>query len=232
MTREDQGKLAPDGWEWVDDILVGPEREVTASEIAYRRRGEPLRQLIAERATAAREALLAERASEMIAPFPAMDPIEGDLDEVAGRLVELPVLGSADWVNEAGHWYLAAGNEQKGYYFIDGRADEMRRILDARDRYKRLVGSELDESLDVIAKIRGKPTMRITPGRDAHLGLWLDVVAATIAGNAFVDASVLDDAGRSPFAGEDELPELEQPRHWTLQRCDDGPWRIASRQSL
>ncbi len=211
MIRDDQRNDAPEGWEWVDDILVGPTRKLPASEIAYRRRGAPLRQQIAEQTTAAREALLAEYASGFIAPFPAMDPIEGALDEVAGRLVELPALGSSDWVNEAGHRYLAAGSELKGYYFIDGRADEMRRILDARDRYERLVGSELDESLDVIARIRGKATMRITPSKDAHIGLWLDVIAATIGGAAFVDASVVDEEGRSPFAGEDEVPELEQP---------------------
>jgi len=190
-------------WKRVRDVLLGKEHRITAKGLEYRSLGEKRAKQIAQAATSARKAFLARFRSETIPPFPALDPIEGDLGAVAGKVVVLPVMGSRSWISEAGHGYLYAGDSRQGLYFIDSRGPEMNKALNAMYRYQQVVSPKIAETYAIIGRIEPQPSMRVV-GSQAYAGLSVKPIGVTIGNAMFVD---LTKGGKeATFAGEDALP--------------------------
>lgn len=192
-------------WQRVHDVLLGPERTVTAKDLEYRDIGDKRAAQIADIAKTAHAEFVKRHKGDVIEAFPAEDPIDGDIKSVAGKLVALPEIGMRDWITEAGHGYLMAGDSGKGYYFIDSRSKAFVRVLHAQERYKQLVSPKLDEKHTIIGRIQPDPTMRIVSGR-ARAGLMVEPIGVMVGGAVFVDTTKIAD-GRSMFAGEATLSD-------------------------
>lgn len=188
-------------WQWVHDALLGPER--TVDDLEYRTLGSQRATEIKRIAEDAHRDFLARHTGATIEPFPTIDPIEGDMATVAGKIVVLPELGRRDWISEAGHGYLMAGDERRGFYFIDSRSESFKRVLVARYRYQELVSPMLDETYAIIGRIEAAPTLRVIGSR-AVTGLSVEVLGVLVGGGMFVDAQVVE-RGESPFAGQKTL---------------------------
>jgi hypothetical protein len=195
-------------WKRVHDSLLGPERTITADDLEYRALGDARAAKIAAAAKKARKAFLDGHAAQTVDPFPAVDPINGDLERVKGKVVVLPELGPRDWISEGGHGYLVAGDSRRGIYFIDGQSPAFAKLMNAVYRYQEQVTPKIKETFAIVARIRGEPEMRVV-GSQAVTGLAVDPIAATVGGAVFVDLS----SGESDatFAGQAELKMLSVP---------------------
>ncbi len=193
-------------WQALHDVLLGTERTITAADLEYRTLGEQRAATIAKVAASAREAFLAARKADRIEPFPAADPVEGDLEQVKGKIVVLPAMGNRDWISEGGHGYLVAGDGHRGFYFVDSRSRAMVRVLTAAYRYQQLVSPKLAETYSIIGRITGEPSMRFL-GDVAVAGLDIEVIGATVADAMFVDVGSGDDK-EARFAGQETLTAL------------------------
>jgi hypothetical protein len=219
----------------VRDALLGKRRDLKPAALAYRDLGERRRVDMAALGRKARDAFVA-RLEGRIDAFPAVDPINGDRSAVTGKIVVLPVLGNRDWVMEADHAYMFAGDPKRGFYFIDSRLQAMQRIETAKLRYWKLVDPKLPDTYELIGKIQADPGMLVVSGR-ARNGLKLEIIGAFIGGAMFVDAT--KGQGReSPFAGEETVakrsdivvPPNAPPRRViealieSLKRGDEATW--------
>jgi hypothetical protein len=199
---------AKQDWQTIHDVLLGEEHTITAADLEYRTLGDQRAAEVAKVAKTAREAFVAERKKDLIEPFPAVDPIDGDIAKVKGKIVILPKMTNRDWISEGGHGYLVAGDRSRGYYFVDSRTPAMVRVLTAGYRYQELVSPKLDETYTLIGRITGDPSLRYL-GDFAVTGLDVEVIGATVGDGAmFVDVTVVDDKKSSRFAGQDQLTAL------------------------
>lgn len=193
-------------WQTIHDVLLGVERTITDADLEYRTLGEQRAATVAKSATAAREAFLAVRKQDIVEPFPATDPIDGDIEKVRGKIVILAKMTNRDWISEGGHGYLVAGDRKRGFYFVDSMSPAFGRVLTAARRYHELVSPKLGETYALVARITGEPSLRYL-GDIAVPGLDLEVIGATVGDGMFVDLTVVED-GESPFAGQKELTVL------------------------
>ncbi len=190
-------------WQLVHDVLLGAERTFTAADLEYRRLGEQRAADVAEAARSGREVFLAAHRQDLIEPFPAVDPIAGNLDRVRGKIIVLPAMTNRNWISEGGHGYLAAGDRQRGYYFVDSRSTPFGRVLLAEHRYREQVSPKLGNTYELIGRITGAPSLRYL-GDVAVTGLEVEVVGATVGGAMFVDVGSGDEQ-EARFAGQDAL---------------------------
>jgi len=190
-------------WERVQRSLAGALYQPSAEDLAYRQLGEQRAAEIAGAGRRAREAFLSAHAAERIEPFPAIDPVRGDRARVAGKLVVLPPIPTRDWIAEAGHGYLVSGDHTRGFYFVDVETAPVERMLAARERYRKLVTPNIEETFSIIGRIRPDPKMLVIDGR-AATGFSVEPIAATLGEQEFVDLTVVKEQV-SPFAGEDAL---------------------------
>jgi hypothetical protein len=200
-------EAAKQDWQTIHDVLLGAEHTITDADLEYRTLGDQRAAEITKAAGTAREAFLEARRKEIIEPFPAVDPIEGDIEKVKGKIVVLPKMGNRDWISEGGHGYLVAGDRSRGYYFVDSRAPAMVRVFTAAYRYQELVSPKLDETYALVVRITGDPSLRYL-GDFAVTGLDVEVIGATVGDAMFVDVTVVDEKKESRFAGQETLTAL------------------------
>jgi len=205
-------------WEKVRISLIGRAYRIGAHDLDYRSRGEKRAREVAAAAVRARQAFLAQVKAEVIPAFPAIDPIRGDRDAVAGKIVVLPEVGTRDWASQGGHAWLVAGG--RGWYFVDAESPAVQRMFAAQYRYQKLVSPKLPETYAVIGRIKPTPQMLVVGGR-AVTGLEVEPLAVTIGKAAFVDLRV-QEGKASPFAGEKSLTVPSQPR----LRDDSSPRQV------
>jgi hypothetical protein len=197
---------AKQDWQTVHDVLLGKERTITEADLEYRRLGEQRAAEIKAAAGTAREAFLAARKKDVIEPFPAVDPIDGDVEKVKGKIVVLPAMTNRDWISEGGHGYLVAGDRQRGYYFVDSRAPAFVRVLLAEYRYKEQVSPTLGNTYALIGRVTGAPSLRYL-GDFAVSGLEVEVIGATVGDAMFVDVASGDEK-EARFAGQEALTKV------------------------
>ena len=191
-------------WQRVHDSLLGKEHHITAADLEYRSLGEKRAKQIAKAAATARKAFLARLHAETIQPFPATNPINGNLSAVAGKVVVLPVMNNRSWIIEAGHGYLYSGDTDKGLYFIDSQTPEMKKVFDATFRYQQLVSPDIKETYAIIGRIEPQPSMRMVGSR-AYAGLAVKPIGVTVGDQMFIDLTA--DGTAVKFAGEAALPK-------------------------
>lgn len=192
--------------------LKGPPFTLPPDALDFRELGEKRADEIRGKAKEAWAAIQAELTDRLIVqPFPAVHPIHGDRASVQGKYVVLPPLRNRDWVGEAGHTWFVAGNRSDGWYFADAEGTEAGLMLDARNRYRRLVVPHIDESYQIIGEVLAQPGQLVI-GERAYFGLALRPVAALIGEALFVDMRK-PDKGIALFAGEEVLrrPSADLP---------------------
>lgn len=180
-------------------LLSGRKYEISADDLKYRREEE---EQIAEVADAARmkwDEFVNSRAGETVEAFPGVDPIRGDLSQIAGKYVKLPPITNRDWISEAGHNWFVSG-EDKTYYFIDAEAPAAERMLLAVRRYKRIVAPNIRDEFSFVCRVLPEPRLMAVHGRGIF-GMQAEPVAALVGDAMFVDLTVQQN-GVSPFAGE------------------------------
>lgn len=164
-----------------------------------RSRADRLRQAVAS----AWESAVSEHADRLIDPFPAVNPVRGDVRPVVGKRVLLGPLSTADWISEAGRSFLVAGDEVRGFYFLDERSIGGQRMRSAVERFRRRIWKELPEQYTLLAKITGDPELRVV-GPKARFGLRIELIAARVGDCLFVQTDG-EGSDMTPFLGETEL---------------------------
>ena len=181
--------------------LLGPEIVMPPDALAYRALNAERADEIRAQAGQAWAALQNGLGEQLIDPlFPAVHPIHGDRASVVGRFAVLPPLRNSDWIGEAGHTWFVAGNSSDGWYFADAEGPEAGLMLDAIDRYRRLVQADIDESYQIVGQVQAEPGQLVV-GERAWYGLKLRPVAALVGGAVFVDMRNPGE-GVARFAGE------------------------------
>ena len=185
----------------VNRILEGRTYPIAPGDLAYREIGEKRQQQIAAAASDARAAFLKEHAGEMIPPFPSIDPILGDRSKVAGKLVELPTVGSENWIAQGDRTWFTFGQDNE-WYFAEGESEATRQILVAQRRYEESVSPDIRAQFSFIGRVLKEPTLVVIDDAGCF-GLKVEPVAASIGDAMFVDLTT----GGKPalFAGEQAL---------------------------
>lgn len=173
-------------WRRVAENLRGTRWDERDIDLSYRDRQQRLQEQVRE---AGRQALA--RFQEEIAPrrleaFPTPDPIEGDVEQLAGRLVELPRLTQRNLRSDAGHPWFIAGDARSGFYFLDADTPEVRRFFDAQFAYQRSVSPELRERYQLFGEVLPEPRMLVVDGR-AEPGIALRLLGAVVDDTVMVD---------------------------------------------
>lgn len=184
-------------------VCAGQPVTLAPGALDFRRRGEELAAEIRAQAEVEWTAFQQRVAASSIPPFPAVHPVRGDLSTVAGKHVVLPPLGNRDWVSEAGHGWFAAGNEGDGWYFLDAEAEPAQAMLEARQRFSRLVDSNVEARFEFVALILGQSRL-VVVGERAYFGLQAEPAAALVGGSMFVDVTARKGT-QVAFAGEEGL---------------------------
>jgi hypothetical protein len=197
----------------IDGLALAPEA------YEHRRFGSERAGDVARAAAEARDAFHRAHTHLYRPAFPAVDPVHGDRDAVAGALVRLPPVSPSVWVTEAVKRYLVAGDQERGRYIIEMDGDRWRKDLPASDRgadraveaMKRYViatHTELrDQPWEVVAQVTGRPNLIIDGGQPVW-GLDAIALAVTIGDALFVDVT----RPEPRFAGEDALIPVPRPQ--------------------
>lgn len=209
-------------WDRVRAVLEGERVALTDEDLAYRELGERRRDEVREVARAGWDRFLEELEPETIPTFPAVDPIRGDREAVAGKVVVFPwITPRGGLVERFGRSYAVAGSAREGFYFAPLDAPEMQRFFDAYFRYRAKVDPGIAERYRFVARILDDPVLLTADGRPAP-GLLVQVIgggAGAGDGDLFVDlreplpveSGPAREVGRSPFAGEEALAGVDVP---------------------
>lgn len=182
-------------------LLRGPSFTVKPEDLAYRKAEEAR---VAEASALAKSswaAFLKAHEGETVAPFPAPSPIRDDIGPRVGKVVLLPTIRNRDWIPEAGHNYLAAGDDRQGWYFIDAETEPVYRLLRAARRYERLVSPSIPAEYQILGRVLPTPRLLVMNGRGVF-GLQVEPIGALAGEAMFVDLSVFE-GEISRFAGEE-----------------------------
>jgi hypothetical protein len=181
------------------ELIRGRKYDLTADDLAYRSLNAHRVEAASALAVKARDEMVAKLGAEPLSALPWIDPVRGNRQEIAGKIVDLPKL--EDEVSEAAHgWYVARGADDR-IFLADTRATAFMAIFRAMERFKQRIAPDLNEDFELIARIADRPQM-VASGQSVYTGLLLEPMAALVDGKMFVDLSSgsLD----APFAGEAE----------------------------
>jgi len=125
--------------------------------------------------------------------------------------VVLPTLSNRDKVFEAHRSWLTAGDQRRGWYFVDLRAPASVRFGDAEFRYQKAVTKRIRDSYQIVGRILPEPHMLVSGGKALN-GLGVEPLGILRGDQLFVDLEVIDERGESPFIGEQDLMRIADIR--------------------
>jgi hypothetical protein len=189
-------------WQNVLKILAGGEYAVSDKDLEYRQLGEKRSAQIKETSSTSFQAMQKKLEKDMIAPFPAVNPLE-DRAKAVGKVVLLPVIKPRDWVNEGNRCYLRSGDAKRGYYFVACQSKTMNRLFEAQERYQRTVNPDFLENYTILGRVLDEPKMLVV-NNQAATGLMLEPLGVLVEERVFVDLTAVKD-NVSLFAGEAAL---------------------------
>jgi hypothetical protein len=193
-------------WERVRDYLDGDVVELADDALAYRTRGDQLRQEIegyAERAIAALEAVLGDR----LEASPSAIDLEEQRKSYVGKVVYFDGIGYRNIINDLEQTFMVAGGPREGYYFLDAGSPAMDGAFEALFRYRALINPQLAERFSVWIDVQDEPRI-ITFQSSPTIGLRGELVAIA-GGQQEVFVEMRPDADELAFAGEKET-EVEK----------------------
>jgi hypothetical protein len=191
-------------WRRVAENLRGTRWEERDIDLSFRNRQQRLLEQVREAGRQALARFMEELAPRRLEAFPALDPIEGDVEKIAGRVVELARLTQRNLRSDAGHPWFIAGDPRSGFYFLDADTPEVQRFFDAQLAYQRAVSPELRERYQLFGEVLPEPRMLVVDGR-AEPGIALRLLGAVVDDIAFVDLRP-EPSHPGAFAGQ-ELAE-------------------------
>lgn len=193
-------------WEKVRDILEGiTYSDITDETLEYRKLGEQRAALVKEAALKGYSTFINKSTASIIPAFPAIDPVNGNIAEIAGKIVELPAISFDQFINDLGKSYAVIGSDKDGYYFIHLNSAEMDIFFKTLFHYKSQVTPDVKERFGFIVEILNEPAIHSYQGRTVT-----GVLVKTIAGmagedNVFIKIDSPDKNGRVVFEGEEAL---------------------------
>lgn len=193
-------------WEKVRGILEGiAYTDITDETLEYRKIGEQRALIVKEAAQKGYNTFIKSLAANIIPAFPAIDSIYGNVEEVAGKLIELPAITFDQFINDLGKSYAVIGSEKDGYYFIHLNSKEMDVFFKTLFHYKSQVTPDVTERFKFVAEILNEPAILSYHGR-AVTGVMVKTVAG-MAGddNVFIKTDNPDKNGRVDFEGQEAL---------------------------
>jgi hypothetical protein len=183
--------------------LEGRAYEIRSEELAWRVLNEKRVEAVAAAGLAARAKFVADHAAELIPAFPSIDPILGDRNKVANKLVELPEITHRAWISQGARTCLVI-NQGEYWYTVDAEGFGFQRALIAARRYERTVSNMIGSAYAIIGRIDAQPTQVVVNER-SYFALKVEPLAVSIGGKLFVDVGL--DRGPEPlFAGEEQAP--------------------------
>ncbi len=204
-------------WETVVGSLKGTKYDVTAADLGYRSASAHRVDDVIAAAKTAQEDFLARNPAVSLDSLPPTDAIRGDRKAIAGKIVVLPPI--TDIISEAGHgWYCVGGNGET-LVPMDMESKQMSAILNAVYRYQQIVAPNVEETHEMIVRLTETPKMVATP-RAVYTGILAEVIADTVGGKVFVDAS--GPKADLRFAAEEKMLKLPS----VVVRDDLGPAEV------
>jgi hypothetical protein len=181
------------------ESLRGKKYDLTPADLAYRSLTAHRVDEAVAAGSAARDSFLEKAGAVPLESLPAIDPIRGDRQSITGKVVVIP---KTELISQAGHgWYWASGAGGT-VYLIDSESPVLTGIYLAVERFKQLVAPDVNDVHSFIGRVTGMPTM-VATGRTVYTGVVVDVVADTVDGKVFVDAS--SSTGQPRFANEEKM---------------------------
>ena len=193
-------------WEKVRQIFEGVTyTDITEEDLEYRKIGEQRALLVKEAAIKGHTAFIQKSLANMIPAFPAMDPVHGNILEVAGKITTVPTITYDQFINDLGKSYAVIGSAQDRYYFIHLNSKELDVFFKTLFHYQAQVTPDIKECYQFFAEILNEPTM-LSYGGKAITGLMVKVLAG-MAGesNVFIDIGKAGENGIAIFEGEEAL---------------------------
>ncbi|CAK9048676.1 Uncharacterized protein SCF082_LOCUS27095, partial [Durusdinium trenchii] len=184
---------------------LGTRMELTEDMLAYRSREEDVASIIAERAAEHWQGVSDSTKPVGLESLP--DPMQTELEEVAGTHVSFVADVEADLFRQNGLNWIGGGSAEYGYVYIDASGRAYTALFEAMRRYQRAV-SVLDQGdWHIIAKVVGSHLL--VPGEgeggvgNAYVGWVVEPVAFSVPG--VVAAEVSGNPPQATFSAEDEL---------------------------
>jgi hypothetical protein len=199
-------------WEKVHTILEGNRYDdITDETLEYRKIGAQRVAIVKEASLGARKTFLDSIAEGSIPAFPAVDPIHGNIESVAGKKIILPAITFEQFTNDLGKTYAVIGNKKDGYYFIHLNSPEMDVFFRTLFHYKAQVTPNLPECYEFVAEVLKLPAIINFQGRPIT-GLMVKAIAG-MAGQdqVFIDLTQKIEKRITRFAGEEALTLFKGP---------------------
>lgn len=193
-------------WEKVREILEGVVYlDITDDDLEYRKIGEQRALLIKESASQGRDNFIDKLGDNIIPAFPATDVVNGNLQEVANKVISLPIITFNQFINDLGKSYAVIGSSKDGYYFIHLNSKEMDIFFKTIFHYKVQVTPDIVEQYQFFAEILNEPTLLSYEGQ-AITGTMVKVVAGMVGNDdVFVKIDKPNENGYVNFEGEEKL---------------------------
>lgn len=195
-------------WQRVYEILKGRTyTDINEEKLDYRQIGEQRQRMVMEASLKTRDALREEVKEQTISPFPAMDPIMGDLRTVSGKIVELPYVPIRQFINDLGSSYIVNGSRE-GYYIIPVDDPEVQAFFTVLNRYQAQVAPQVPERYQFFAQILPEPMM-VTYERKPITGIRVKTLAGMAGSDHFfTDLRNLHTDTQPSFAGQELLTQF------------------------
>lgn len=199
-------------WKLVEQILEGRQyNDITAEMLEYRSIGAKRVATVQEVSQKAKEAFIENIGTERIAPFPAVNPVNDNIELVAGKKILLPVITFENFINDLGKTYAVIGNSNDGYYFIHLNSPEMDLFFRTLFYYKAQVTPDVEERYEFIAEILNAPAILTYHGKPVT-GVMVKVIAGMAGnGNVFIDLTLPVADKKVAFCGQQELVLFAAP---------------------
>lgn len=203
-------------WEKTEKILEGiTYTDITEADLEYRKIGEQRVVQIKEASLKGRAAFLSKIAENTIPAFPAIDPVHGNVPDVAGKIVVLPTISFQQFINDLGKSYAVIGSKAEGFYFIHLNSKEMDVFFKTLFHYQAQVVPDLPEQYAFIAEILNEPAILSYEAR-AVSGLMVKTIGGMAGdGHVFIDISKKNTNGRAFLKAKKCFPFFRDIRWMT-----------------
>lgn len=199
-------------WQLVKEILEGTQyNDITEVALEYREIGAKRVNMVKEASHKAKEIFVDKIKPDTIIPFPAINPVYGDIELAVGKKIILPIITFENFINDLGKTFAVIGNIKDGFYFVHLNSPEMDLFFRTLFYYKAQVTPDVPEKYEFTVEVLNEPAMLTYYGK-AIMGIMVKTVAG-MAGDkhVFIDLTLLSKNGKVIFSGEEDLSLFSAP---------------------
>ena len=195
---------------------------ITPAMLAYRDQEQQIVAALASRADGAWDALRGDARTDV---FPVPSPRTVDLEDLIGSRVVLSEVRYPDSeFSDTGHQYLAVGDAQRCFWFVDLSCRGWQTAYAALRTFRDTISGDLPQPWTVLGEVRDVALLVPQAGAEkrlsAALGWRVEPLAIYVAGRVLALAAA-PDAERGSFAGEEQAETLRAGAY-TVTEIPDG----------